>query len=280
MGKTTVTVMVEKRVDAQPVTVLDDAPASLVLSELVHILELPTTALDGSLIIYEFRIPRSGQQIFGEMTLAGSGVREGEILQIAVRSSPRKVLDLTYLTPLPASSTESAAAALPFPRRSEYDAKPHPWRRYWARMIDTLALGFGVSIVLAFLAPNVLQMPRLLLGFFLHPVVLLIEAVLLSTVGTTLGKALLNVRVRKINGDLPTLFEATVRAFYAWAVGLGAGVPVVSLFTLINAYTGLTRDEVTPWDQSGLFTVSCGRIGAGRIILITLFVICYVALQL
>jgi len=46
--------------------------------------------------------------------------------------------------------------------------------------------------------------------------------------------------------------------------GLGLGIPIITLFTHIQAYNRLTRRGVTWWDEEGGFQVTHRRIGPVR----------------
>jgi uncharacterized RDD family membrane protein YckC len=89
-----------------------------------------------------------------------------------------------------------------------------------------------------------------LFGYFSFWLVsIVIEAILLSSFGTTLGKRLLRIRVEKPNGQPPSFSEALQRTVRCWAFGLGLGFPLFFLFTGALSYYRLRRDGITPWDR-------------------------------
>lgn len=141
-----------------------------------------------------------------------------------------------------------------------------PWVRYWARYIDILTAGFFFGILLAVLSPStvdtVSELLLSILGLFLW---IFIESVLLSTLGTTLGKWLLRIRLRTIDGNKPNFLKALKRSFAVWFRGLGLGIPIISIFTLIGAYYRLTENGITSWDEEGGFSVTHQRISAFRV---------------
>src|SRR5262249_44153066 len=72
-----------------------------------------------------------------------------------------------------------------------------PWVRYWARWIDSLLIGILVSFPFGFILPEGLQNP--FVDSLIFSIALMtwipIEALLLVTIGTTPGKALLKISV-------------------------------------------------------------------------------------
>ncbi len=179
----------------------------------------------------------------------------------------------------------TAFGALP-----EYDApdqavrartypRARPWVRLWARLVD-LAL-FGALV--RYLVEVALWRPQaageLAIGLATVMGWLVIEAVALAAVGTTPGKALLKVKVRRRDGRLLDFPGSLNRAFDVWLKGLGMGLPVVVIVTELLAYRRLTRTGVTSWDESGDVLVSHGRIGPARIALAAALLLAALALR-
>jgi hypothetical protein len=66
----------------EPVTLPDDVPVNRIMVMLVEKMGLPTRhALDNRLLVYKFHHASAGQ-IRDEQTLAGAGVREGDVLRL------------------------------------------------------------------------------------------------------------------------------------------------------------------------------------------------------
>ncbi|CAK6688863.1 RDD family protein [Synechococcus sp. BA-124 BA4] len=141
-----------------------------------------------------------------------------------------------------------------------------PWPRFWARTTDYLLFGGLTGIILAFTFPAPSKIQDVLLGMIAAFVFVFVEPWMLSTWGTTPGKALFNVRLRKNDGTKPNYAEALSRAFNVWVRGEGLGIPIVLLFMRTKAYNKLTKEGITSWDREGGFTVAHKNIGAGRII--------------
>lgn len=261
MEKLSITVLDEKGLDSQRVTVASDAEAGQVIATLVRLMEMPTKNPDGTPITYALRLGRTGLQISGVRTMAEFGVRDGDFLRLGVKTKLPTAPDLT-LDP-----------------EGLINPQPRPWRRYWARFFDNYVFNLSIGIFVALAVPGLLLVQRLLIGFLVQPVYCVLEAALLATFGTTLGKALFNVSVRKVDGNRLSIGEAVVRAFQVWAMGFGLGIPIVSLVTCIIGYNTLRTEGTTPWDRRGGFRVTYGEIGAGRMILIILLAILFITLQ-
>jgi len=169
--------------------------------------------------------------------------------------------------------TKCGSAVLPSARltnthEAAADAVPQvrPWVRYWARMFDlaVYTLFFGVLIGI-FLPETVLENTS---GLALDILVLFtwifFESLLLAFVGTTPGKALFRIRLRIQGCDSIPFLNAFYRSLRVWWRGFGAGLPLVSVFTLWHAETVLEEDGITSWDKDGVFEVTYKKIGIFR----------------
>lgn len=147
--------------------------------------------------------------------------------------------------------------------RQWVDTAPHPWRRYFARNLDyllwSMALLFLLSIGLASVnAPMFLHLISLmegpgggLIAMVLGIILALIpNAILIGLTGGNLGKWLFGICVLN-EADRPIgVIQAFKREGRVLFYGLGLGVPIVSLVTMIIAYQKLNKDGATSWDQA------------------------------
>jgi len=146
----------------------------------------------------------------------------------------------------------------------------------WARTVDELLLFWLLWVfvhrpareIVGQLAKDVPPFFVALLLFMIVaiPLFVLVEASMLSWWGTTPGKALLNVRVRRNDGAKLTYTEAFKRTLNVWVSGEGFGIPVLTLFTRGFACNKLTREGITSWDSGGGIRVAHKRLGAVRVI--------------
>ncbi len=147
------------------------------------------------------------------------------------------------------------------------DTRPHPWRRFAARTTDTLIVGTITAILIAFVgylisperteavAAALSGRAGQLVGVVLVLVILIpINALAIGLSGLTLGKWIFGVRVLKDAKPIGFL-GALRRELGAFAFGLGGGLPLISLVTLIYNFRSLSGGRATPWDRDQNLTV-------------------------
>lgn len=169
-----------------------------------------------------------------------------------------------------------------------YAQGAHPWRRYFARMLDNMLNTFTFFIVLmlilAFTRPELFnalvtwlesihRIVDIMLTVFIGTVV---NAVLLSATGSTLGKWIFGIRVREADGRRVGFMRAIQREARVWMRGLGFGIPIVSLITLVRAYNQVNDFKQTTWDKDMQLVVTHRPASVGQHILWTLAVIGWV----
>jgi hypothetical protein len=101
---------------------------------------------------------------------------------------------------------------------------------------------------------------------------------MLSSWGTTPGKAILNIRIRESDGAKLSFNSAVQRSAQVWLRGLGLGIPIVSFITQIIAYSELTREGITYWDKEGNFCVRHRRIGFVRTFIAVIIFVLFAAM--
>lgn len=155
----------------------------------------------------------------------------------------------------------------------------HPWRRLFARTVDTCTAGFVLFLLLIFAFSA--TMPEQAAGFakavenpiiagvVLYLVWLPAESLLLSLFGTTPAKWLFGIRVAHPGGDLLSFSEALNRSFLVFVQGVGFGIPFVALFTQLFAYRRLTKTGTTLWDTSANAVVLHKKWGVFRALVCT-----------
>jgi hypothetical protein len=176
-----------------------------------------------------------------------------------------------------------AAVALTVEHRGGREA----WARLWARLFDVSVLMtpayFGLMWWLgAQTAPN--GLPWMALYLQIDParravldaaavglISMAIEAILLSTWGTTPGKALMGVTVREADGRRLGPLRAARRWFLVYLYGTGLPFFPAIYFGPIRAYERLRTQGRTGWDAELGLSVVRRPVGAGR--WIALFVI-------
>lgn len=162
--------------------------------------------------------------------------------------------------------------------------KYHPWRRFFARMLDTSIIGSTVlfisaSVLISLLSPaNAASFLKALDNKIVEWCLLLLlwvpfGAILLSCTGTTPAKWLFGIRILSSDGHKLPLWDALDRTFSVWVQGVGFGIPIVSIFTQLFAYRRLKRTGTTLWDTSVNSNVTHKEWGPVRAITCILCVI-------
>lgn len=193
----------------------------------------------------------------------------------------------TAVASLPSESLQTISATDTEKAQSSEASQAQPWLRFGARVIDyylnTLNLFFIIGFFIGFAAPQAFEGLNLMLGNFFYSIIfgmvfmfiwVYIEAQLLCSWGTTPGRWVLGIVLRDSNGQKLSFSDALKRSFSVWLRGMGIGLPLISLVTVLESYNELTKKGITSWDQDGGFVVSHQRIGLFKIILaILLFIL-------
>jgi HAMP domain-containing protein len=150
-----------------------------------------------------------------------------------------------------AADSRSAVVAAPTPR-----VPATPWRRYWARSIDITISTVVVDVLIGALRPTLLGQltaaahGRWVVVLILLPFALIMDAVIHWALGNTPGKAIAGSKVLAEGGGRPLSAAAYLgRNFGMYVFGLGLGVPLVSLITLIVSYRHAAAGEISRWDR-------------------------------
>ncbi len=165
----------------------------------------------------------------------------------------------------PERDAKIAAAAVP-----ENMRPARALMRFGARAIDTYIFIMVALFVLAFVMGLMAEdrpgysehasiKPLIMLPL---PVFLcawaLVEAVFISTWGRTLGKFIFGIKVTDADGYLLSIGDALGRSFNVWIKGLGCGLLIIPLITLIYSFVSFQNRGTTSWDRDGGFIVQYG----------------------
>jgi uncharacterized RDD family membrane protein YckC len=179
----------------------------------------------------------------------------------------RSLEDFTTYWPLSEETLQQAEVARSM-ARIELD-RPQPWMRFWARMLDNLWFSFVLLLALRPWLPagppplpDAPWLRHLILdGMSVMSLLLYVpmEAWLLSRFGTTPGRALLRVQVRRLDGGLPHFSQALRRSFQVFVMGLGLGLPIVHFVAMVWSRFTLLQRGTTAWDESNETRVEHGE---------------------
>ena len=157
-----------------------------------------------------------------------------------------------------ARASDGSEAADP---RAWTDARPHPWRRFAARLADISVVG-GIASIAIFIVGYTVWPERTeavagalgrgagqLVGAVLVMLVMIpLNALAIGLSGLTFGKWIFGVRVLK-DGRPIGFLRALRRELGVFAFGMGCGLPLISLVTTIYNFASLSRGRATPWDR-------------------------------
>ncbi len=181
-----------------------------------------------------------------------------------------KELNVEYLDPHPLI-TKPEIESRDYPEEEQVKKWTRPWIRFWARMLDYSLLTYALFFLSGlFHIPFFIVSPMFLpfVGTFLW---IFIEALLLSTWGRTPGKWLFRIFVHVEGGSRPTYAQALARSFGVWWMGMGAGLPIISLITMIVANVKLSNLGKASWDRLYSFDVEHKKIGFFRTFIAVLY---------
>lgn len=134
------------------------------------------------------------------------------------------------------------------------------WPRLWARLFDLKLLVLPVSFVGGVLFPDFFTKPifndqsgSYLVGFICLPFVMVVDALIQATCGTTIGKALAGVRLETIRHEKLNASTTIKRNLMVYFRGLLMGIPLLSLISMSKSRDALQNEGQTSWDRD-LFT--------------------------
>jgi uncharacterized RDD family membrane protein YckC len=170
------------------------------------------------------------------------------------------------MPPIPPHSEGSPPEPISETRYPDYS--PHPWRRYFARMLDTTVgaavVMFAIGVVLVAIDQDASKAftdyldksdNRAINSLLTVAIAMLPNALLIGFTGSSLGKWIFGVSVTHLDGRLLGFRLALKREAMVWWRGLGIGFPLIALFTLISAFRTLKEKKKTSWDEELLLKV-------------------------
>jgi hypothetical protein len=171
---------------------------------------------------------------------------------------PRAKLKTAGVSPIADDPTSAGAVAAAL--------RVRPWVRYFARMLDIMLFGALLGVGIEVALPGVLDHANdLLINAIVLGAWVFAEALLLASFGTTPGKALLGTRLIYTGGLRFGYGVALARSALVWWRGLGAGLPLITLITMIVGYNTLKRERRASWDADAGFIVQHRPLTVGGI---------------
>ncbi len=136
----------------------------------------------------------------------------------------------------------------------EQDVLPtvnHPWRRFFARTLDqSLYSLLWAALCLLGLRWNPEGLGGTLLSSYVSlGLMVLIEPILLSTWGSTPGKWIFGLVLRRRGGAKLTWGQAARRTWGVFRRGLGWGIPIYEIVRLVKCCMACSRGEAMEWEE-------------------------------
>ena len=135
----------------------------------------------------------------------------------------------------------------------------HPWRRYFARVLDILLYSITWSAFLAFVFHvNVLERStaETILDTLIEFIMMLfLEPLWLHKFGTTPGKFIFGLRIESAEGEYLSYTEGLERTLGVIGNGMGFNIPIYNLIRLWKSYRMCSENEMLPWDEYKSYTI-------------------------
>ena len=138
----------------------------------------------------------------------------------------------------------------------EWVKTAQPWARFWARIVDITVLSLPVGLVIGILFPTFAtsmadkgNSQANLFGLLILPLVLLLDAAIISITGSSIGKSLAGIRVETQAHEKLPMETSLKRNLLLWVKGLILGLPLFSLIGYWNGYKEVQESGSTSWDK-------------------------------
>jgi len=161
--------------------------------------------------------------------------------------------------PLPISSEVQKSSDK---KKIDTQLTPHPWRRYFARMLDCTVNGVVAGAALGLIGYAVMPIeanqfftyiadPKHKFAdiFFTYLIVPFPNAAFIGFTGSSIGKWCFGVKVVDQADRAIGYPKALKRELLVWLYGLGLGIPILSFIAMLLQKSQLEKNKVTQWDE-------------------------------
>jgi hypothetical protein len=147
-----------------------------------------------------------------------------------------------------------------------------PFVRYIARLFDLSLFSLFLITLVSIFSPKFVVTSSPILIFILSLILyILVEAIILSIFGNTLGKSILNARIKTVTGEPINFIMALKRSILVTAVGMGFGIPLVNFICSYFSYFDLRKNGKSTWDRQIGTVVLYGQVHVSRILFVSIF---------
>lgn len=143
-----------------------------------------------------------------------------------------------------------------------------PWRRFWARTLDSAAYGLMIYLIVpSVLSDHLSTLIDTVLGLVLT---ILLEPVLLHCFGTTIGKWVFGIRVTALDGSRLTYEQAKTRTLLVMQYGYGLGIPFLSEYFKHKSLETSENGGELIWEQDSELTFRDSKLWRYPVFLVML----------
>ena len=157
------------------------------------------------------------------------------------------------------------------------------WVRFGARVTDSVIFGLIVTGIAAAFGFSADELPseRAIVAFQVLTTLawFIIDAALITSFGTTPGKAIAGLWVTDEEGNLPTNGRSLIRSLLVFVFGWGFGMPLLTLLSLVVSQVRMKQVGNTLWDERAKTVVRGKPISQGRMSLLLIIPLVAVAIS-
>lgn len=145
-----------------------------------------------------------------------------------------------------------------------------PWARFWAKQIDLIIWNTVIGAILVVSFPSLASQLTgrggdYVLLLLALPISLVVDALLITWTGSSMGRALAGIYVIHEDGNKLTASAALERNLGVYGRGLCLGLPIFSLFTLKASFDDVKENGTTHWDRETSSRVAGTAEGSHRV---------------
>ncbi len=126
----------------------------------------------------------------------------------------------------------------------------HPWRRCFARFIDSILIATPITFLLIYLIASFIPISILTAIIAQSLLWLPIEALFISRLRATPGKWIFGIHITNQSGENLSFEQALKRVWLVIFQGQALGLPLISFVTQTFAFFRLKNTGTTLWDTS------------------------------
>jgi uncharacterized RDD family membrane protein YckC len=157
-----------------------------------------------------------------------------------------------------------------FKTNAEYEETTYPngrpYVRYLARFLDLSLFSLIIIILLSIFSPTFIVETSNFYVFILCVILWIIaEPAIIVIFGNTIGRAFLNTKIKSVNGEKIHFITAFKRSFFVNVLGMGFGIPILTLICFFFSYRDLKGHGMSAWDHKIGTVILYGKVSISRL---------------